>query len=384
MQDCPSCGNALSERGSHCPSCGVQARCKVCREVLDLGARFCVGCGTPVGEGAVSNGHSNGENGVSSAGPAINLIRFHQDNRICDLDARLTDRAFEAGGEVLGLVIAARAGVQVRRARPSTSSGVVIDDPQLVLPGVSPEDEKEDQRDVTDVTELPKEKALPSGTDGATLRQIFRYNEDKLKLINTRIKATKQEDFVARLSVLFLYAHELENRENVSRADLNEALEDAKVYNGATRGWIANSDLLAKDGDRIGLSVPGREHAVKLLEEFRDVNIQPKWTLSGSKSGARTSKSQTTGSKTNEGSKQARGRRARGTSYFAHVSKLASGAFLKKKHTSEEVHAELVRLGHKFLKWRVNEALVKLTKSDVLTRDKNAAGDWVYQSKEAK
>lgn len=382
MQICLSCRSDLPEEGAFCPNCGKPTRCNSCRKLLTLGAQFCANCGTKVNEAGSTQVHSNGENGVNAIGTAYNTIRFHQDNRGgCDLDAKLTDRAFEAGGEVLGLVIAARAGVQLKRGRHVTTPEIVIDDPQLELPGVASGNEHEhDPEDKVPADPLVK-KVLPPGTDGETLRQIFRYNEDKLKLINTRIKATKQEDFIARLSVLFLYAHELEGRDSVSRADLKALLEDSKVYNGNARAWIAATDLLAKDDDKIGLSVPGRDYAEKFLNEFRDPSINPTWTLSGSKTGSRGSKTSSAGKKGSGENKSSKGRRAAGTSYYAQITKLVSEGFFKKKHTEDEVSAELKRRGHKFPQWRINEALVKLTKKDVLSRNENDAGKWAYQHK---
>jgi hypothetical protein len=79
-----------------------------------------------------------------------------------------------------------------------------------VLPGIDIESTGNGNQEHDVAAEVPVRKAIPAGTDTETLKQIFRYNDDKLKLINTQVKATKQEDFVRRISVLFLYAHELE------------------------------------------------------------------------------------------------------------------------------------------------------------------------------
>lgn len=331
----------------------------------------------------MSNVHSNGENGVSTAGPAYNLIRFHQDNRICDLNARLTDRAFEAGGEVLGLVIAARAGVQVRRSRQSPSSGIVIDNPQLVLPGVDTENGSDGNQEYVAAAEAQARQAIPAGADAETLRQIFRYNDDKLKLINTQVKATKQEDFIRRLSVLFLYAHKLEGRELVPRASLNDVLKDVKLYDN-WRSWITKSNDLVREKDNVGLSIPGRDYAVQVLKEFRDPNIQTTWTLDSSRSSSRSAKAGTKAGRGSEESKSAKGRRARGTSYTAQITKLFGEGFFTKKRTAQAVQSELENRKYKFPLKRINEALAAMTRAEKLYSTKNEAGEWVFQNKQAK
>ena len=63
----------------------------------------------------------------------------------------------------------------------------------------------------------------------------------------------------------------------------------AKVNDSNARKWIANSDLLSRDGNLIGLSVPGRERAQEVLRQVLDPNLETKWIL-GSKSSTRTSK----------------------------------------------------------------------------------------------
>jgi hypothetical protein len=80
------------------------------------------------------------------------------------------------------------------------------------------------------------------------------------------------------------------------------------------------------------------------------------------------------------GSEVSRGRRPKGTSYFAQVRKLVDEGFLKKAYTGKEVQVELERRGHKFALGRVNSALVQLTKDEVLSRQENEQGGWVYQN----
>ncbi len=382
MHHCPSCRNELSERGFHCPSCGVQARCRECREILDLGAHFCVNCGASVGEAGLHHEHSNEGNATD---PGYNIVEFEEDTRSRRFRAKVSDRAIDSISAPLTLILEQRMGVKAKRSRQHLKTpDTIIDEKQLVLPGLDAGAESAKEQENTSVTEPEEKNSLPGGSEAAQLKEIFRPTSDhKLKLHNPRLKQSSQIDFVERLSVLFLHAYELEERETVSRSDLNAVLSDAKVNNSNARKWIANSDLLSRDGNLIGLSVPGRERAQEVLRQVLDPNFETKWIL-GSKSNTRTSKESTkeeedTGQ---AGSKPSRGRRSRGTSYSAWVRKLADEGILKKGHTGREVLTELERRGHKFELRRINEALVKLTKSEVLSRRKDGSGAWVYRNKE--
>ncbi len=211
----------------------------------------------------------------------------------------------------------------------------------------------------------------------------LRFSDNKLKLDNPHLKQSSQRDFVQRLSVLFLHAYELKGREAVPRSELDEVLTDAKVYDGNARTWIAKSDLLSRDGHLIGLNAPGRERAKEVLRQVFDSNFETKWTF-GSGSRVRAGK----GNRKKEeedagqtGGAPSRGRRQKGTSYVAWVKKLIDEGFFKRERTGQDVVVELERRGHKFTLGRINDALVRSTKTDVLSRDKNASGDWVYQNK---
>ncbi len=382
IQTCPSCLNELPERGFHCPACGILARCKTCRETLLLNARFCINCGTAAGENSSSPIDGSEE---KTTGPAYNIIEFEEDTKSRRFRAKVTDRAIDSVSDPLTLFLARRMEVQLKRSRRHPlDSGTDTDDLQLDLPGMTAETIDEDNLKGSNTAEPTSRHALPPNTKTEQLKEIFRSTKDnKLKLANSRLKQSNQSDFVERLSVLFLLAHELSGRETVPRSELNEVLADVKVYDGNARKWIANTDLLIRDGNSIGLSLPGQERAGEALQQMLDPSIETKWLL-GSRSNVRKSKM---GAKEEESAEQtegkvSRGRRAKGTSYFALVRRLGNEGFLKKGRTGEEVKTELERQGHKFALSRVNDALLKLTKSEVLSRHKNESGSWIYQNKQ--
>ena len=135
MQTCPSCKNELSEKALHCGSCGVQARCKVCREILYLNARYCENCGAPRGETSSSQPH-NQDDGTTD--PRMNIIEFEEDTRSRRFRARVTDRAIDSVSNPLSHFLAQGIVAQPRRVRPGhTMQGTVIDPSQPVLPGLN-------------------------------------------------------------------------------------------------------------------------------------------------------------------------------------------------------------------------------------------------------
>jgi len=94
MNQCPMCGDALPDRAVFCPACAKQARCKVCRDILEPNARACVSCGTAVVEGPAS---PVSEQPYPSA--AINVLHFKEDRRGRALNFSFTDAAMTTVGE---------------------------------------------------------------------------------------------------------------------------------------------------------------------------------------------------------------------------------------------------------------------------------------------
>jgi len=137
--------------------------------------------------------------------------------------------------------------------------------------------------------EASEEKATPEKAEAQKsdqsvqhkLNQVFRYEGETIRLDNSHLKATSQRDFVRRLTYLFLFAHRLEGRDKVSRAQLNEVLKECSVYDGNARGFIARDDgLIREDGNKIlGLNLVGRERAKEVLEEVLDPDVENKWSI---------------------------------------------------------------------------------------------------------
>lgn len=121
-----------------------------------------------------------------------------------------------------------------------------------------------------------------------------------------------------------------------------------------------------------------------MLNEFRDSHIQPTWALGSSRSSSRSAKAGGKATDGGEENKPARGRRSRGTSYTAQITKLFGEGFFSRKRTAEAVKSELENRKYKFPLKRINEALTALTRAEKLYSTKNEGGEWVFQNKQAK
>jgi hypothetical protein len=263
----------------------------------------------------------------------------------------------------------------VRRVRQPNSGDDALD-VQGNLPGI---DEDTIEMGPVNLSQLSAQKSLPAGSEGSLLSNIFRSSGDSFRLINTRLKQKNKSDFVARVTVLFLYAHKIAERNFVPRDDIRKLLEDAKVYDGNARNWLGGNDYISREGSDIELSVPGEEFAKEVLIQFADPNIDTPWavgTKGKSRKGAKGEDTSGIEGKTN------RNRKAKGSGYRSQITKLFEDGFFKDAKTNTATKDELTKRGYKFEMRRINETLVRLTKKGTLMREQSEAGEWVYKNNE--
>ncbi|MCX6023261.1 MAG: hypothetical protein NTZ05_16350 [Chloroflexi bacterium] len=129
-----------------------------------------------------------------------------------------------------------------------------------------------------------------SGREGQ-LSKVFRMDGEGLKLIEYRLKAKTQLDYIQRLVVLFLCDHQQNGQERVARADVNALLSAATLNSGYARTWLAHNQDLVVDGNQLSLSMPGRERAALILAEVLDPNAPNTWPLSSRTQGRSIRKS---------------------------------------------------------------------------------------------
>jgi hypothetical protein len=312
MQSCPSCKGNLLDHGTHCPSCGVQARCKSCKELLTFGISFCVNCGTQIGEAGLTQVNGNGEH---TTGPVFNIIEIDRDTRSSHFRAKVTDDAINSLSNPLTMYLAGQAGLPVRRSQQPNVTDVTTDEQQPLLPGLAAEDG--DQSAQEKAVGTGTQKALPApkaeGSEIERLKELFRARDGELRLEEPQLKATGKLDYAQRLTYLFLYAHEKEGHESVLRSALNTILERADVLDAHAGAWIKKETKIVKeeDGAVVRLNAGGRREALKYLEEAFDPERTEDW-LPGESNSMRSSKAGATGDKSaNQAAKPSKGKAER-------------------------------------------------------------------------
>lgn len=273
MTNCPKCDAALVERGSFCKSCGAQARCLNCKDVLEPEAAACVECGTLVGTKPAADASSQLSGGVggsvqASIPPNRNTITFREDRNSRDFEASLTDSSMQSLGGVFGELFATRVG---RPQAPMASKFFSRENPTIeVMPQLlAPE-----QLDPP-VSQPP---APPVNAELVNVGKIFQPNGETLELIDNRLKATNGLGYVRRLTYLFLYAHEVHGRPWTPRDALFAVLREAKVLDSNGRHWLSGKKGFRPDAEnRLQLIQSAREEAQKTLQEALDSNVKDVW-----------------------------------------------------------------------------------------------------------
>jgi hypothetical protein len=116
--------------------------------------------------------------------------------------------------------------------------------------------------------------------DQTRIGKILRIKGDSLELVDNRVKATNLSDYVRRLTYLFLYAQECHGRASTKENDVVELLKASKAWDksGNSRRWLTKRVLIKDEGDEaIKLTEPGREEAVKILNQALDSSVEDKW-----------------------------------------------------------------------------------------------------------
>lgn len=273
MYACPSCNNALSDRAIFCGACSKQARCKTCHELLESDARACVICGTLLGEGQQANGRQQ-ENFAGSK----NTFFLKETSNTRTVEVSFSDTAIVNLGDVLGYVASTRLGKRKTATDQSSS--------QLLLPGASLDLDNGDVEEPSPVVNLVPEPSVNPQITGEReqLREVFAQDGERLVLDNLRLKASGQLDAGRRLVYLFLYAHELEGHQQVSRDCINEVLKDVGLYDPNISNWISTSTELRESSENgqsmFRLRKAGRDEAKRVLAEVLADDVADTWTLS--------------------------------------------------------------------------------------------------------
>ncbi|MEH1812605.1 MAG: zinc ribbon domain-containing protein [Nostoc sp.] len=302
MQTCPSCQHPLPTIGFYCSNCPQQIRCKNCREMLLPGAKGCVMCGTPIGEG--HNGSASINDG--SLPPVMNTLKFVETSKghSREIEAVLSN---EVGISWGGAAIAAIVGGQMTPGKPPNGRSVIRDfsnaEPQQLSLFNDESGDENNKSTIDTVAQLP----AAHGIDADKLKHIFRHNGEQLQLMETRLKAGNRLDAGRRLTYLvLLYSLDVDGREEIPRNELNDILKRVGLYDNNAITWIGKSADLIVERDMVGLRLSGQEQARKVLAEVLDDKITGKWNLTtgatsrGSKSSAKSEEDSENSTKTSK------------------------------------------------------------------------------------
>jgi hypothetical protein len=237
--------------------------------MLEPGAAACVECGARMAESAGGGSTAVAGNTSSRLEPHRNTLSYEENRNNRSFSASLTDTAIQGLGDVLGEFFARRDSVRPVSHQPKTIA------PALALPAPSSPSNGGDGRPEV----IPAaSNAGPVVDDKDRALRLFSANGEVLELKDNRLKAKSQSDFVRKLTYLFLYAHELHGRPSTSYEDLRAVHQTAKVWDANSRTWLAKRVGFTTDSEnRYKLNTPGKEDAIKALNDALNPDIQDEW-----------------------------------------------------------------------------------------------------------
>jgi hypothetical protein len=261
--NCPNCGSALAERGSFCKACGAQARCLNCKDILETNAAACVECGTKVGVDAKSDPAT-----TFSETPRLaenrNTISFQEDKNSRTFSASLTDQAVGGLSDALADFFLSRGAL--RQQRGQFQREPVIEHPPE-LPSGTPKPP-------------PPPTGVHDGQEKMGIAKIFRHDGQTMKLIDRRLKAKNGQDFVKRLTYLFLFAHEIHGRHTTLQTEVIAVLKEGKVWDSNASHWLKKRIGMKAGGDdedQLELVGEARDDAKRFLREVLDESVGDDW-----------------------------------------------------------------------------------------------------------
>lgn len=354
--ECFNCNKEVTTKGNYffCANCLVQIKCKSCGELLLRDARGCTSCGAPIVETE-----------IMGAG-AVNKIEFEQKGDSKKFMASFTNHIGESLVQSLGGLFIGSGG--------KLSSNPFA--PKFVTPGNPKQHKKDIQHE-----EAYLVNSLGDSELNEILKLIFRVDDDKLILINQRVKHSGKRDQAIRISLLLLYAYALIEQKQILRSTLNDVLEHAKVYDTNFKGWIANCDEISKldSGAKLELSLPGTNAAKAIIQEIADDAIE---AGSVAFSGTRVAKRKRAGKMKGEMPDGTPSRRKTTSSKFSPLKAmedLISGGYFSQRRKLNDIisyckdHEAIVITNSV-----VGTTMARLVKIKKIKREKNGEGQYEY------
>lgn len=279
---CFNCEQPIPDKANYyfCSKCFTQLKCKSCNEILEKGDLGCSNCGTPIVQKETND-------------KAVNSIEFEQKGSNKSFKARFTDTVGENLVASLGGLFLGNGG-QRPMQNPFSQSKTTQ------LPAASLSTKTKNDAGIEDaiIIESTKEEL------GELLLKIFEVQDDKISLVNSRVKHTGKRDQAIRITLLLLYAYGLTGKKQVKRSEVADILQGAAVYDNNFIGWLSKCDEIKKvEGDLLELNLPGRDAAFEILKEFGNPAIE-KGTVHFSGLSAKAAKGRSKKSKGESGGKE--------------------------------------------------------------------------------
>jgi hypothetical protein len=252
QDSCSYCNNKLSQRGYYCGNCLHQVKCKNCRSILEKDNKGCVECGEPL-----ASGSSISDNRILPS--SKNKFSFKQNGNNKAFEAEFSD---EVGSTLTGVFATLIGNGTIKPKLSIKGAANTPSENVLILQSTNKTANIEDAR-FADVFE----------DENAILERFFRQEDDKIIVVDTRVKHTGKLDQAVRITLLLLYVYKNIGKSQVERAIIIEELDRCKLVNSHYKSWLTNASVLMVRNGLIELSVPGEEKALKIIEEIADPTI---------------------------------------------------------------------------------------------------------------
>ena len=257
--ECLYCNFELPSNAKFCPKCRSQVICLDCNEILYKDSPICISCGKEL------------KDSYHTKNSAVNNIEFTENEKGKTFRASFTDTVAGNVVETFAQLLPFKNYNSTKAIYQSYDSNIqkTIEDvdiveaskPSLVHPIHAP---------IVDENE-----------DLVILEKIFKNKNGVISIYDRRkIKNKGKGDFVAKVTLLFLYYKKQLGFDKVDREELNNLLKSENLYDANFRGWIANSrNLINSDSINLELCPEGEENAQKYLKESLDPSIISSWNL---------------------------------------------------------------------------------------------------------
>jgi len=355
---CFNCDQPIPARTNYffCSKCFTQLKCKNCNEPLEEGDLGCGNCGTPVVQKEADS-------------KAINSIEFEQKGINKSFKARFTDTVGENLVASLGGLFLGNSNYKAVQ-NPFTQGQAKGNQ----LPVSSSTAKIKNDASVEDAIIIE-----PNSDDlNGLLVKIFEAQDDKISLVNSRLKQSGKRDHAIRITILLLYAYNLTGKKQVKRTELVDMLQDAAVYDTNFVGWLTKCDEIKKlDGDLLELNLPGKDAAVEILKEFGNSAID-KGSVHFSALSAKASKGRSKKTKTepvagSETSSAAKPSSTKMTPVKMIEILINEGYFSEKRRVPEIIKYCKEKKAHTLGNSPLSVALSRMIQSGKMKREKNAS-----------